>query len=176
MTEEPQRYPLLPSTRIAVPIAIALGLAGIAFATGSTPRLVYAAGTLAVIALWLANLARRPVLVVDGEGYRVEVRRREVVRVRFDEVKRVRAVPGEQAMYLDCGDPKRNLLLPTRHGFGFRFARQATLYVTLAKRLSDRLEIADTLIPNPPETGKDPPDPDPAPATNGHSTNGHNRN
>src|SRR5207248_7741790 len=113
--------------------------------------------TIAIVAMWVLTVLRRPVLVVDDEGYSVEVRGRRTLRVLFSEVQRVRAVPAELAMYLDCGDPARNLLLPTRHGFGFRFARQAALYVLLARHLQDRIEIADKLVPDPP-------------VTNGHNT------
>jgi hypothetical protein len=108
--------------------------------------MVLGGGSALIAALWAGARLRRPVLVVDGEGYRVEVGRRERLRVAFREVLRVRAVPSEQAMYVDCGDPARNLLLPTRHGWGFRFARQGALYVLLAKQLADRLQIADRLI------------------------------
>ncbi len=91
--------------------------------------------------------------MVDASGYRVEQGARELLRVGFDEVKRVRAVPAEQSMYVDCGEPARNLLLPPRRGYGFRFARQGDLYVILAKRLEDRLEIVESLAP--PDEKKD---------------------
>ena len=144
-----ERFPLLPGSRRLIPIAFALSLAGVIFAVSTTTRLVYAALTLAVVALWLFARARRAVLVIDDEGYRVEVGRRRALAVRWDEVTRARAAPAEHAMYLDCGDPARNLLLPGR-GYGFRFARQEALYTLLALRLADRLELVDKLVPDPP--------------------------
>lgn len=135
-----------------IPVAIGVGLAGAATARGPVGQLVFGGGTALVAALWGLGRRRRPVLLVDDQGYRVEERGREKLRVAFREVKRVRAVPAEQAMYIDCGAPARNLLLPTRHGYGFRFARQPELYVLLAQHLGDRVEIVETLIP--PESPK----------------------
>ncbi len=142
---EEQRFEPRASTRFVVPLAVALGLLGAALAPTLTGHLVLGGGAAAVGALWALTRARRPALLVGAEGYRVVEGRREKLRVRWDELRRVRAVPAEQAMYLDCGEPGRNLLLPTRHGFGFRFQRQSELYVLLARRLEGRLEIVDAL-------------------------------
>src|SRR5579883_2844415 len=111
MQQGVERFPLLPTTRWLVPIAIVVGLAGLALSDGRTPRLIYAVGTALVALLWAWSRWRRPVLIVDGAGYRVEVAGRLKLKVRFAEVRRARAVPAEQAMYVDCGDPARNLLL-----------------------------------------------------------------
>lgn len=129
------------------PAAIVVGLLGAAAAPALAGRLVFGGGALAIAALWALARRRRPTLIVGGEGYRVVEGGRERLRVGFAEVVRARAVPEQRAMYLDCGDPSRNLLVPTRHGFGFRFARQAELYVLLARRLEGRLEIVEALIP-----------------------------
>src|SRR5207302_3837828 len=140
-----RRFPLLATTRWMAPVSFAIALFGAIFATGKPPRIGYAVVAAIVGALWLIARLRRPVLLVDNDGYRVEVRGRVKLRVRFDEIERARAVPAEQSMYLDCGDGDRNLLLPPKRGFGFRFAEQADLYVLLAKRLGDRVEIAERL-------------------------------
>jgi hypothetical protein len=141
------RHALYATTRWMVPLAIVLGLVGAGLSRAPLGRALFGGGALAIAALWGVSRMRRPELVVDEQGYRVEEGRREKLRVGFAEVKRVRAVPQEQAMYLDCGDPARNLLLPTRHGFGFRFARQGALYALLARSLDGKIEIAETLLP-----------------------------
>jgi hypothetical protein len=145
MSAPAARFALLASGRWVVPLAIAVGLVGTATATGPTGRLVFGGGAAAIAALWALGRWRRPTLIVGPEGYRVVEAGRERLAVAFSEVKRARAVPAELAMYVDCGDPARNLLLPMRHGYGFRFARQDELYVLLAKRLGDRVEIVATL-------------------------------
>jgi hypothetical protein len=144
-----RRFPLLAATRWMAPTALSIAVLMALFAGGRAPRIGYSVLAVIVGGLWLLARTRRPVLLVDDDGYRVEVGGQVKLRVRFEEVTRARAVPAEQAMYLDCGDPGRNLLLPTRRGFGFRFAEQGALYVLLAKRLGDRLEIADKLEETP---------------------------
>jgi hypothetical protein len=42
-------------------------------------------------------------------------------------VQAVRVERREHALYVDCGDPGRNLLVPPARGFGFRFAEQEAL-------------------------------------------------
>lgn len=145
-----ERFPLLAGTRRLVPIAFVLAVAGAVLATNNGTRLVYLGLTLLVVALAFLVRARRPVLVIDDAGYRVEIRRRVRVRVRWDEVKHARGADAEHAMYLDCGEPARNLLLPPGRGYGFRFERQDVLYARLALRLADRLELVDSLVPDPP--------------------------
>ena len=140
------RFALLASGRWVAPAAIVVGLLGAAAAPALVGRMVLGGGGLVIALLWALGRYRRPTLVVDALGYRVVEGRRERLRVEFVEIRRARAVPAECAMYLDCGDPGRNLLVPTRHGFGFRFARQSELYVLLAKRLGATLEIVDALI------------------------------
>lgn len=142
-----RRFPLLPTWRWLMPLAVMLGAFGVAFAGASGPRVYFLVATALVCLLWWAQARRRPVLLVDDGGYRVRVRGRERLRVRWSEVRSARAVPDEYAMYLDCGDAARNLLLP-QHGYGFRFARQPELYALLAARLGDRLEEVDKLVPD----------------------------
>ncbi len=62
------------------------------------------------------------------EGYAVEEHGREKLRVPWREVVKVRADGAEQALYIDVGDPSRNLLVPPRRGYGFRFDRADELF------------------------------------------------
>ncbi|HEX2568667.1 MAG TPA: hypothetical protein VH877_03840 [Polyangia bacterium] len=148
---EVQRFALLSTWRWVVPVAIGAGILAALFWQGVVPRWLCGGGAVMLAILWL--LERRPVLVVDAEGYQVEERGRSRLRVPFAEVQRARAVPAEHAMYVDCGDPGRNLLLPPRRGFGFHFERQAQLYVLLARRLEDKLQVVASLVPAPPPAG-----------------------
>jgi hypothetical protein len=147
------RFALRARARFVVPAAIALGLVGAALASEARARLFCAVMSAAIAALWGASRLLARILAVDEQGYRVVRRARVLLSVRWDEVKRARAVPAEQALYLDTGEPARNLLLPTRHGYGFRFARQAELYTRIARALGDRLEVVPTLEPAPRGTG-----------------------
>jgi hypothetical protein len=140
----PERYLLLSSWRMLPPAAIGVGLLS-ALSLGGLARVLCVIGAAVIALLWVVGRAARPTLVVDDVGYRVEERGVERLRVAFSEVRRARAVAAEQAMYLDCGDPARNLLLPPRRGFGFRFDRQSALYVRLATSLSDKIEIVEKL-------------------------------
>ena len=153
------RHPLLPATRMVAPAAIAIATICAALAGNSGTRILYAGIALGAAMLWALTRWRRPVLTVDEGGYRVTVGKRERLAVRFEEVKKVRALPAERAMYLDCGDPARNLLVPPWRGYGFRFQDQDALYDRLATRLADRIEIVTALAPEPPPT------PDPAKPT-----------
>lgn len=155
MSEPPageSRHPLQARARMVVPVAIAVGLVGGAAAEAA--RIFFLASAAAIALLWWASRLFARVLVVGEQGYRVEQRGRTVLEVRWDEVRRARAVPVEQAMYLETGDPARNLLLPTRHGYGFRFARQAELYLRIARALAGKLEIVETLVPPEPAAEK----------------------
>jgi hypothetical protein len=144
---EVQRFALISTWRWVVPVAIVAGLLSAVLWQGVVPRWICGGGAVVLAILWL--LERRPVLVIDAEGYQVEERGQKRLRVPFAEVRRARAVPAEHAMYVDCGDPGRNLLLPPRRGFGFHFDRQAQLYVLLARRLEDKLQVVSSLLPGP---------------------------
>ena len=143
------RYPLLSTSRWVVPLAIALGLVGAATAYAERARWALGGGAAVIAGLAVVARVRRPELVVDDEGYRVEQVGRVNLSVKWSEVVRARAVPAEQAMYIDCGDPARNLLLPPHRGWGFRFAHQSDLYVHLATHLQGKLEVVPTLLPTP---------------------------
>jgi hypothetical protein len=148
-------FPLQPATRWLAPLAALFGIAGVVFAVSSTARALFIAGTAATLLLALLARLRRPLLFLEEDGYRVEVAGKVTLRVKFAEVKQARAVPAQQAMYLDTGQPGRNLLLPARSGFGFRFARQDELYRLLAERLADRLVVVETLVPSATWSGGD---------------------
>ena len=148
-----RRYPLRARARFVVPVAIALGLLGAATASEPRARLFCAVVAAAIAALWGIARLLGQALAVDERGYRVVRRDKVLLAVGWDEVKRARAVPAEQAMYLDTGTPAKNLLLPTRHGYGFRFARQPELYVRIARALGERLEVVESL--EPPEPAKE---------------------
>jgi hypothetical protein len=98
---------------------------------------VFALGALGLV-LWEAR--RRPSVRIDAAGYAVISGGREKLRVAWTEVIRVRADPAEHALYVDCGDPARNLLVPPERGFGFRFAEAEELYRRVVEAVPDRVE------------------------------------
>lgn len=122
------RFPILFTQWGLIPVAVVL-LAGWAIFSDRL-GLRIAAGVLALVTIVVGSVlfALRPWLVVDDEGYAVWERGREKLRVAWREVVAVRADADEHACYVDCGDPTRNLLVPPRRGFGFRFERQEALY------------------------------------------------
>jgi hypothetical protein len=131
--------------RLPLPLLAFLVLIGGALAPTAHVRLVWFAVAALLMLGWTVSLIFSPVLYVGDRGYRVEVRGRTTVDVPWAEVRGARAVPAERAMYVDAGDPARNLLLPPRHGFGFRIDRQGELYANLARRLADRLIVVEQL-------------------------------
>src|SRR5215470_17820761 len=120
----PARYPLVATTAWLLPLAVAVAVVGVALAQTPVGRLVAVWFALLGAAAWLWQRRQRPVLLLDDDGWAIEQRGREKVRVRWDEVKVVRLERREHALYVDCGDPTRNLLVPPRRGFGFRFEAQ----------------------------------------------------
>ncbi len=118
----PSRHPLVVGTRWLLPIAIALALVGAAVAHGLTARLVAGFFALLGVVAWLWQERHRPTLLLDDDGYAIEQRGQEKLRVRWSEVQKVRFDRRESAVYVDCGDKARNLLVPPRSGYGFRFA------------------------------------------------------
>jgi hypothetical protein len=127
MPAEPGRYPLVATTAWLLPLAVVVAVVGIALAGSPLGRLVAAWFTLLGGAAWLWQRRQRPVLVLDEAGFAIEQRGREKLRVPWGEVKEVRLERREHALYLDTGDPGRNLLVPPRRGFGFRFEAQEAL-------------------------------------------------
>lgn len=105
-------------------LPLVCGLLALAVVVGQAPRARLAAGVFLAIAalIWLLQRRLRLWLVLDDDGYAVEQRGRQKLRVHWSEVRQVRIDRREHALYVDCGDKARNLLVPPRRGFGFRFA------------------------------------------------------
>lgn len=139
------RYPIVFTQRRILPVAVAFALVGAAFTPGVWVRLVCAAFALAGagIAWWLWRA--RPAVVVDDSGYVVEEHGREKLRVAWSEVVKVRADAEEKAAYVDCGDRARNLLIPPRRGYGFRFERSDALYARVLGAVPDKVVLVPRL-------------------------------
>jgi hypothetical protein len=121
------RHPLLIGTRWLVPLACSFALAGALMMPSPLARVVAAVMfVLSGLGGWLMFFVR-PVLLLDDDGYAIVQRGRERLRVRWSEVLKVRVDKREHALYLDCGDKARNLFVPPRRGYGFRFADSPAL-------------------------------------------------
>ena len=120
------RHPLVVGTRWLLPAAIVLALVGAVAAHATAARVV--AGVFAVLGVvaWLWQERHRPTLVIDDVGWAIEQRGTEKLRVAWSEVRAVRVDRRESAIYVDTGDKARNLFVPPRRGYGFRFADAAT--------------------------------------------------
>jgi hypothetical protein len=122
-------YELLSSTRWVRWVAIGVG----ALLAVLSHLLLWRAlgGTVAVVLTlaWVWGRHRAFVYVLP-DGYRVKTGRLDFT-VRWSELKRVLHDPTESALYLDCGNPARNLLVPPATGFAFTFARKQALYQQL---------------------------------------------
>jgi hypothetical protein len=140
------RHPLVATTAWLLPLAVAVALVGIALARAPMGRLLAAWFALLGAAAWLWQRRERPVLLVDDDGWAIEQRGREKLRVHWSEVQAVRVERREHALYVDCGDPGRNLLVPPRRGFGFRFAEQEALCArVLASVPAERVQEVERL-------------------------------
>jgi hypothetical protein len=123
-----QRYRLIFTQRRVLPVAVLVALAGAAVTEAWWARgACVAVAVLAIVAAWLQSRSR-PTLVIDDGGYAVEEYGKEKLRVSWGEVHKVRADGAEHALFVDVGDPQRNLLVPPRRGYGFRFERADELY------------------------------------------------
>lgn len=135
-----ERFTLLPTTRYVSWVAIATGVLLAALGPSLAWRLLCGGAALAVL---LGNWAigrRRPVLIIDETGYRVEVAGRERFRVLWAEVRRVLHDRSEAAVYVDCGDGRRNLLVPPAAGFAFTFSDRPHLTARILAKLSDKVQ------------------------------------
>lgn len=142
----PSRHPLLVGTRWLLPLAMALALVGAVVAHGVAARLV--AGFFALLGAfaWVWQERHRPTLLLDDDGYAILQRGQEKLRVKWSEVNKVRYDRREQALYLDCGDTGRNLFVPPRSGYGFRFADARALCArVLAAVPADRVVEVERL-------------------------------
>ncbi|MBL9004894.1 MAG: hypothetical protein JNJ46_11655 [Myxococcales bacterium] len=113
-------------------------------------RVSAALSALLLLALHQWSRRKQPQLVLDDHGYSVEVAGVSRFSVPWSAVTRVLHDPSEQALYLDCGDPGRNLLLPPRAGFAFTFSQRDALYARLLQHIGDRAEIVARLDQPPP--------------------------
>lgn len=122
-------YELLSSTRWVRWVAIGVG--GLLAVLSHLPLWRVLGGTVALMLMlsWLWGRQRAFVYVLP-DGYRVKTGRLDFT-VRWSELKRVLHDPTESALYLDCGNPARNLLVPPATGFAFTFARKQELYQQL---------------------------------------------
>jgi hypothetical protein len=146
----PSRHPLVVATRWLLPVAIGLALLGVVVARALPARII--AGVFALLGLlaWRLQERLRPTLVLDDDGYAIEQQGREKLRVHWNEVQSVRVVRAEHALYVDCGDPARNLLVPPPHGYGFRFADAEALCArVLAAVPAERVAEVAALEPPP---------------------------
>ena len=143
MQKGEQRFLLLPTGRHLLPVAVGLGALLAIFGAGAL-RLAFLGAAALLLLLHLLLSRRRPVLVLDGEGYRVERGGREVLRVRWTEARRVLLDKEEQALYVDCGDGARSLLVPPRRGWAFTFSDRERLVAAVLAAVPDRIEeVAD---------------------------------
>jgi hypothetical protein len=141
-----QRYPLIFTQRRVLPLAVLVAGVGAAVAEVLWARLVCAAvAVLALVAAWLQGRSR-PALLIDDSGYAVEEHGKEKLRVAWSEVHKVRADAAERALYIDVGDPGRNLLVPPKRGYGFRFDRAEELFQNILTRVpKDKIEAVEKL-------------------------------
>jgi hypothetical protein len=134
-----EKFPLLYGQRRLLWVALAFALAGAVIADRGWMRMVALGAAAATAAAAVFVRLRRPVVVLDDRGYAVTEGGREKLRVEWSEVKEVRVDPTEHAAYVDCGDPKRNLLVPPRRGYAFTFSQSDRLYQRITESVPDRL-------------------------------------
>lgn len=137
------RFVLLSTTRYVNWVAVGMGALLAAVAPSLLMRCVSGGVALALLILTWAVGRQRPVLLLSDTGYRVEVAGRERFRVAWNEVHRVLRDRGEAALYLDCGDGKRNLLVPPATGFAFTFTSRALLVERILSHVGDRVQDVD---------------------------------
>lgn len=135
-----QRFRLLPTTRFVLPVAVLLGALVAALGTATWMRVSSAVAVVVLVLLDRATARRRPVLVLSADGYRVEAGGKTRFFVPWSSVQRVLCDASEQALYVECGDRAKNLLLPPASGFAFTFERRAALYEAVRSAVPDRLQ------------------------------------
>jgi hypothetical protein len=136
--------------RRVLPLAIAFALAGVLVLDGGWARAAAAVLAATGVALLVWERRRAPAVRVDADGYAVVERGRDKLRVAWSEVVRVRVDAAEHALYVDCGDPARNLLVPPRHGWGFHFEGAEELFRLVCAAVPDRVEAVARLDAPPP--------------------------
>jgi hypothetical protein len=151
-----ERFELSFPQRRILPVSLVIAFAGAALADATWLRLFCGGFGLLTLGLWLVLRRAQPSVVVDESGYAVEEFGREKLRVAWSDVIKVKADPSEHALYVDCGDPAKNLLVPPARGWGFRFPRAPELYARVLAAVPDKVELVERLDP------KTPPPPKPA--------------
>ena len=126
-------------------VAIAFAVLGTLVAPSTGLRVASIGFGLLTLFALLFQMRARPSLVLDPSGYAVEEHGKEKLRVAWSEVISIRADEGEHALYVDCGDPKRNLLVPPRRGYGFRFENAEALYAYVLACAPDRIVRVERL-------------------------------
>jgi hypothetical protein len=146
-----ERFPLVFTQRRVLPLAILVAGVGAVVSESVWARLVcVAVAMVTLVAAWLQGRAR-PALILDEDGYAVEEHGREKLRVKWSEVVHVRVDGAEHALYVDVGDASRNLLVPPRRGYGFRFANAERLFRrVLAQVPEEKVEAVTRLEQSPP--------------------------
>ncbi len=142
-----QRHRLIYTQRGVLLVAVAMAVAGGAFIPTLPSRLASLALGVLIGAAWLFQRYTRPVLVVDDAGYRVERGHAVRMRVAWSEVQRVRLDEAESAMHVDCGDARRNLLVPPVRGWGYRWEDQVGLVRRVLAAVPERVERVERLDP-----------------------------
>jgi hypothetical protein len=121
------RHLLVPATQLLSRVLVVIMAASAVLARLPALRLAALAFTFVGAFGWWWQWRERRTLILDDEGWAIEGRGGERVRVAWREVVTVLYDKAEEALYLDSGERARNLLVPPRRGFGFYFEDQATL-------------------------------------------------
>jgi hypothetical protein len=155
-----ERFRIVFAQARVLPVAVAIGAIGVVFAQAGWVRIAFGAMAVSMTVVGLVLGRARPEVVLDDDGYAVQEFGREKLRVAWSDVVKVRSDEKEHALYVDCGDPARNLLVPPRRGYGFRFARQEELYARILARVpAEKIERVERLDPRraPPPKSDSPP-------------------
>jgi hypothetical protein len=145
-----------------LPVAALLALALGVVARSPLGHIAGFAIAFVVAVLAIVQSRLQPVLILDDAGYAIQRGGKILFRVAWSEVKKVRADAREQALYIDCGDPARNLLVPPARGYGFHFADASKIYARVLAAVGDRVvqvERLDADAGKPDEPGADKPTP-----------------
>lgn len=139
------RFTLLPALRHVVPLAAGAALIAAVVSRTAAWRLSLFAVAIVWVGAALLMRWRRPQLVLHAAGYRVEVRGAVRLQVAWSEVRRVYCDEKERALYVDCGDQARNLLLPPERGYGFTFTNREQLYQAVLDAVPRQIEAVSNL-------------------------------
>jgi hypothetical protein len=146
-----ERFQLSFPQRRILPVSLVIAFTGAALADAMWLRLFCGGFGVLTLGLWLVLRRAQPCVVIDDQGYAVEEFGKEKLRVAWSDVVKVRADPSEHALYVDCGDPAKNLLVPPRRGYGFRFPKAQELYARIVDKVPDKVELVERLDAQPPK-------------------------